>query len=124
MARKEPSLLAKGKAKIQQLPTRFSLRFAALRARQPTEKAGPSNTAPAIPDPIIISSDSEEEDLEMDPEGEDPEIDSDLEDEEIAEVANFQQGDNEYDEYFSDYFELAPPPSPDSSDESLPPTDD
>ncbi|MED6212675.1 hypothetical protein PIB30_085809 [Stylosanthes scabra] len=33
-------------------------------------------------------------------------------------------GDDEYDEYFADYFELAPPPSPDNSDESLPPTDD
>ncbi|MED6152806.1 hypothetical protein PIB30_095511 [Stylosanthes scabra] len=55
MAHKAPSPLAKGKAKIQQLPTRFSLR------------------------------DSEEEDPEMDPEGEDPEVDSANELEEVPE---------------------------------------
>ncbi|MED6185410.1 hypothetical protein PIB30_056828 [Stylosanthes scabra] len=42
MARKAPSPLAKEKAKIHQLPIQFSLSLAALRARQPTEKAGPS----------------------------------------------------------------------------------
>ncbi|MED6188517.1 hypothetical protein PIB30_086762, partial [Stylosanthes scabra] len=82
MARKPPSPLAKGKAKIHQLPTRFSLRLAALRARQPINKVGPSVSTPAAPDPTIISSDSEEdldpkgssseeEDPEMDPQGED-----------------------------------------------------
>ncbi|MED6163507.1 hypothetical protein PIB30_080581 [Stylosanthes scabra] len=50
----------KGKAMI---PTRFSLRLAALRARQSTDEAGPSNTAPINPDPIIISSDSESEEV-------------------------------------------------------------
>ncbi|MED6152952.1 hypothetical protein PIB30_096881 [Stylosanthes scabra] len=70
MARKASSPLAKGKA---------------LRARQPTEKVRPSNTAPAIPDLIIISSDSEEKDLEMDPEGEDPAVDSVNESEEVSE---------------------------------------
>ncbi|MED6225563.1 hypothetical protein PIB30_094815, partial [Stylosanthes scabra] len=86
MARKGPSPLAKGKAKLHQLPTRFSLRLAALGARQPIDKVGPSNSAPVMPDPIVISSDSEE-DREKDPKGsnseeEDPEMDPEGEDQE------------------------------------------
>ncbi|MED6162738.1 hypothetical protein PIB30_073436 [Stylosanthes scabra] len=53
-------MVPKGKATI---PTRFSLWLAALRARQSTDKAGPSNTALMNPDPIIISSDSESEEI-------------------------------------------------------------
>ncbi|MED6225093.1 hypothetical protein PIB30_090455 [Stylosanthes scabra] len=155
-------------------------------ARQPINKVRPSVSTPAAPDPIIISSDSEEdldpkgssseeEHPEMDPEGEDqganssdesgevpeyisgaepieeeeevpeyilgeglaadqdledeepeeenPEMDpgQDMEDEEMEEEAEQDPND---DEDFADYFELAPPASPDSSDESLPPTDD
>ncbi|MED6207156.1 hypothetical protein PIB30_033256 [Stylosanthes scabra] len=50
-----------------------------LRASQPIDKVGPSNSTPAMPDPIVISSDSEE-DREKDPKGsnfeeEDPEMD-------------------------------------------------
>ncbi|MED6172858.1 hypothetical protein PIB30_053840, partial [Stylosanthes scabra] len=83
-----------GKAKIHRPPTRFSLRLAALRARQPIDKAGPSSKTPAIPYPIIISSDSEED---LDPQGSsseeeelglDPEEDNhgkDSLDEEVAE---------------------------------------
>ncbi|MED6127954.1 hypothetical protein PIB30_093009 [Stylosanthes scabra] len=178
----------KGKATI---PTRFLLRLAALRARQSTDKAGPSNTAPINLDPIIISSDSKseevpeyilgaepmedeeeapeyaagdgmmenqdqaeedpEEDPEMDPEEdpeedleeeleeepeedpeedpeeeleEDPEEDPNLEGEEMEEVVNLQLGDNEYGKCFADYFELDPPPSPESSAGSPPPEDD
>ncbi|MED6175924.1 hypothetical protein PIB30_082894 [Stylosanthes scabra] len=48
MARKAPSPLAKGKAKIHQLPIRLSLRLAALRARQPIDKAGASVSTPAV----------------------------------------------------------------------------
>ncbi|MED6139894.1 hypothetical protein PIB30_088225, partial [Stylosanthes scabra] len=55
MTPKGLSPLANRTAKLQQLPTRFSLRLAAFRARQSTKKARPSNTAPAIQDPIIIS---------------------------------------------------------------------
>ncbi|MED6128533.1 hypothetical protein PIB30_098782, partial [Stylosanthes scabra] len=51
----------KGKAKIHQLPTRFSLQLAALRTRQSRDKAGPSNPAPITVEPIQISSDSESE---------------------------------------------------------------
>ncbi|MED6199993.1 hypothetical protein PIB30_081040 [Stylosanthes scabra] len=192
MAPKEPSPLAKGKAKLHQLPTQFSLRLAALRAHQPIDKVGPSNNAPAMPDPIVISSDSkedreedpkgsnsEEKDPEMDPEGENQEVDSadeseevpeyipgegqeenqnlgdeepeeegqgvddemdpnqdpeedpdeDEEDdpemeEEIEEPEVMEPDEDEYNEYFADYFELAPLPSPDSSIGSPPPTDD
>ncbi|MED6212888.1 hypothetical protein PIB30_087793 [Stylosanthes scabra] len=98
MARKGPSPLAKGKTKLQQLSTRFSLRLTALRARQPIGKAGPSNSAPVIPDPIVISydseedrkkdpkgSNSEEEDPEMDLEGENQEVDSTDKSEEVPE---------------------------------------
>ncbi|MED6188604.1 hypothetical protein PIB30_087494 [Stylosanthes scabra] len=56
----------------------------------------------------------EEEDLEMIP-------DQDMEDEEMEEETEQDPND---DEEFVDYFELAPLASPDSSDESLPPTDD
>ncbi|MED6117118.1 hypothetical protein PIB30_106963, partial [Stylosanthes scabra] len=56
-----------------------------LKACQPTKKARLSNTTPAIPDPIIISSDSKEEDPEMDLEGEDPKVDSANESEEALE---------------------------------------
>ncbi|MED6197328.1 hypothetical protein PIB30_055606 [Stylosanthes scabra] len=42
-----------------------------------------------------------------------------MEEEEMEEEAEQDPND---DEDFADYFELAPPPSPDSSDESLPPT--
>ncbi|MED6173242.1 hypothetical protein PIB30_057490 [Stylosanthes scabra] len=177
----------KGKAKIHRPPTRFSLRLAALSARQPIDKAGPSSRTLAIPDPIIISSDSEEDldpqgssfeeeepgldpeednhgedssdkevseyipedgpienqdpgeeepegpgaDHEMDPNPdleepeedpkEDPEEDPEMGEEEVEAV---EPSDDEYNEYFANYFKLAPPPSPDSSDESLPPTDD
>ncbi|MED6225890.1 hypothetical protein PIB30_097970 [Stylosanthes scabra] len=145
MARKAHSPLAKGKAKIHQLPTRFSLRLATLTARQPIDKVGPSVSTPAAPDPIIISSDSEEdlepkggnseeEDPEIDPEGEDqgdpeepeedleedPEEDPEMEEEE-AEV--MEPDEDEYNEYFANYFELGPPPSPYSSVGSPPPTD-
>ncbi|MED6128050.1 hypothetical protein PIB30_093920 [Stylosanthes scabra] len=171
-------LWPKGKATI---PTRFSLRLAALRAPQSTNEAGPSNTAPINPDSIIISSDSEseevleynpgaepmedeeeapeyvpgdgmienqdqaeedpEEELEEEPEEypekdpeeepeeepeEDPEEDpnQDPEDEEMEEVVKLQPRDDEYDEYFANYFELASPPSPDNSVGSPPPEDD
>ncbi|MED6200493.1 hypothetical protein PIB30_085649 [Stylosanthes scabra] len=57
---------------------------------------------------------TEEEDIEMIP-------DQDMEDKEIEEET---EQDPNVDEEFLDYFELAPPASPDSSDESLPPTDD
>ncbi|MED6226025.1 hypothetical protein PIB30_099438 [Stylosanthes scabra] len=176
----------KGKAKIQQLPTRFLLRLAALRTHQSRDKAGPSNSAPISAEPIEISSDSESEEVpvyipgagqsddkeipdyipedgpaenqdpedekpeEEDPE-EDPEEDSEeepkedpeeepeedleedpeedlenqgAEDEEMEQVVNLQPGDAEYDEYFADYFELASPPSLDSSTGSLPPEAD
>ncbi|MED6152155.1 hypothetical protein PIB30_089187 [Stylosanthes scabra] len=155
MARKAPSPLAKGKAKIHQLPTRFSLRLAALIARQPIDKAGPSVSTLATPNPIIISSDSEEDldpkdeskevpeyiredrpeenqDLgeeepeeedpnepEEDPE-EDPKEDPEMEKEE-AEV--MEPDEDECNEYFANYFKFAPPPSPDSSIGSPPPTD-
>ncbi|MED6186055.1 hypothetical protein PIB30_063122 [Stylosanthes scabra] len=62
-----------------------------------------------------------EEELEEDPE-EDP--NQDPEDEEMEVVVNLQPGDDECDEYFADYFELAPPPSPDSSAGSPSPEDD
>ncbi|MED6178040.1 hypothetical protein PIB30_103934 [Stylosanthes scabra] len=67
-----------------------------LRARQPIDKAEPSNSAPVTPDPIVISSDSEEdrekdpkvsnseeEDPEVDPEGENQEVNSTDESEEL-----------------------------------------
>ncbi|MED6140077.1 hypothetical protein PIB30_089750 [Stylosanthes scabra] len=159
----------KGKAKIHWPPTRFSLRLAALRACQPIDKAGPSSKTTVIPDPIIISSNSEEdldplgssseeeepgldpeednhgedspdeeeepespganhemdpnpdpEEPEEDPE-EDPEEEPEMGEEEVEAV---EPSDDEYNEYFANYFELVSPPSPDSSDESLPPTDD
>ncbi|MED6146993.1 hypothetical protein PIB30_039951 [Stylosanthes scabra] len=74
----------KGKAKLHQLPTCFSLSLAALRARQPADKDGPSNTASTSSNPIIIISDSEE-DSERDPkegdsEDEDPKMDHEEED--------------------------------------------
>ncbi|MED6202836.1 hypothetical protein PIB30_109564, partial [Stylosanthes scabra] len=153
---------------------------------------GPSNSAPVTPEPIVISSDyeedrekdpkgsnSKEEDAEMDPEGENQEVDStdeleevseyilgegqeenqnlgkeepeeegpradhemdpnqepeeDLEEdqeedpemkEEIEEPEVMEPDEDEYNEYFADYFGLAPPPCPDSSIGSLPPADD
>ncbi|MED6213361.1 hypothetical protein PIB30_092355 [Stylosanthes scabra] len=161
----------KGKAKIHQLPTRFSLRLAALRTRRSRDKAGPSNPAPISTERIEISSDSESEEVpeyilgagqsddeevpdyipedgpaknqdpeDEEPEEEDPEEDSEedskeepeedpeedlenkgAEDDEMEQVVNLQSGDAEYDEYFADYFELAPPPSPDSNTGSPPP---
>ncbi|MED6136457.1 hypothetical protein PIB30_056269 [Stylosanthes scabra] len=66
-------------------------------------------------------------DHEMDPNPdpeeleEDPEEDPEMGEEEVEAV---EPSDNEYNAYFTNYFELAPPPSPDSSDESLSPTDD
>ncbi|MED6187999.1 hypothetical protein PIB30_081787 [Stylosanthes scabra] len=59
----------------------------ALRASQPIDKARPSNSAPAMPDPIVISSDSEE-DREKDPKGsnseeEDPKMDPERENQEV-----------------------------------------
>ncbi|MED6151616.1 hypothetical protein PIB30_084158 [Stylosanthes scabra] len=59
-------MATKGKAKIHQPPTRFSLRLAALKACQPIDKAETSSRTPAISDLIIISSDSEED---LDPQG-------------------------------------------------------
>ncbi|MED6223929.1 hypothetical protein PIB30_078912 [Stylosanthes scabra] len=178
-----------GKAKIHQLPTRFSLRLAALRAHQPIDKARPSFSTPAAPDPIIISSDpekdlnpkgssSEEEDPKMDPEGEDQGVNSLDESEEVPEYIpgdgleenqdareeepeeegpgadhemdpriqrnqrktlkrtqrkiprwkkrrqkSWKPDEDEYNEYFANYFELAPPSSPDSSVGSRPATD-
>ncbi|MED6176337.1 hypothetical protein PIB30_087189 [Stylosanthes scabra] len=53
----------KGKAKIHQLPTRFSLRLAALRTRQSRDKAEPSNPAPISGAPMEISIDSESEEI-------------------------------------------------------------
>ncbi|MED6108338.1 hypothetical protein PIB30_022928 [Stylosanthes scabra] len=138
MARNKPSLVAKGKDKVHEPPTRASAMLAALGARQVaasqpetpsnfavpaprtakmtagmsvkyyrkqlTDRDGPSNTAPANPDPIDVSSDSEteagqedrkeegvnieedqEEDPEIDPEEDtkmDPEEDLDMEPEE------------------------------------------
>ncbi|MED6151390.1 hypothetical protein PIB30_082028 [Stylosanthes scabra] len=175
-----PDLRNNGKAKLHQLPTQFSLRLATLRACQPIDKVEPSNSAPATPDPIVISSDSEEdrekdpkgrnseeEDPEMDPEGENQEVDSideleenlgeeepeeegpeadhemdpnqdlevpeedpekdqeeDLEmEEEIKEPEFMEPDEDEYNEYFADYFGLAPPPCPDNSIGSPPPAD-
>ncbi|MED6159245.1 hypothetical protein PIB30_040545 [Stylosanthes scabra] len=150
---------------VDETPLCVRTRDVPLRTHQPTEKAGPSNTAPVIPDPIIISSDSEEDldlkdeseevpeyipgaepieeeeeeeipeyipgeglvagqDLEdEESEEEDPEMDpdQDMEDEEMEEEAEQDPND---DEDFVDYFELAPPTSPDISDESLLPTND
>ncbi|MED6212180.1 hypothetical protein PIB30_080715 [Stylosanthes scabra] len=92
MARKAPSPLAKKKAKLHQLPTRFSLRLVALRARQPIDKVGPSNSAPVMPDLIVICSDSEDDRKkdpkgsntdEEDPLGENQEVDSTDESEEV-----------------------------------------
>ncbi|MED6150478.1 hypothetical protein PIB30_072673 [Stylosanthes scabra] len=142
----------KGKAKVHQPPTRFSLRLAALKTRQSRDKARPSRTAPINAEPIEIRSDSnskenpgEEEpegpaaDHEMDPNPdleeleEDPEEDEDPEElEEIEEenemgeeeVEDVEPSDDEYQEYFADYFELAPPAIPDSSDDSTPHVDD
>ncbi|MED6200787.1 hypothetical protein PIB30_088643 [Stylosanthes scabra] len=95
MAHKGPSPLAKGKAKLH---TQFSLWLAALRASQTIDKARPSNSAPATPNPIVIGSNSEEdrekdpkcsnseeEDPEMDSEGENQEVDSTDESEEVPE---------------------------------------
>ncbi|MED6187720.1 hypothetical protein PIB30_079128 [Stylosanthes scabra] len=64
-----------------------------------------------------------EENLEEGPEEKDPEMgpDQDMENEEMEEEVEQVPND---DEEFVDYFKLAPPSSPDSSDESLPPTDD
>ncbi|MED6139764.1 hypothetical protein PIB30_086993 [Stylosanthes scabra] len=56
----------KGKAKIHRPPTRFSLQLAASRVHQPIDKAETSSRTPAILDPIVISSDSEED---LDPQG-------------------------------------------------------
>ncbi|MED6127885.1 hypothetical protein PIB30_092366 [Stylosanthes scabra] len=53
----------KGKAKVHQPPTRFSLRLAALKTRQSRDKAGPSRTASMNAEPIEISSDSESEEV-------------------------------------------------------------
>ncbi|MED6187105.1 hypothetical protein PIB30_073217 [Stylosanthes scabra] len=55
-----------GKAKIYWPHTRFSLRLAARRACQPINKAETSSRAPTTSDPIVISSDSEED---LDPQG-------------------------------------------------------
>ncbi|MED6159690.1 hypothetical protein PIB30_044555 [Stylosanthes scabra] len=64
----------KGKAKIHWPPTRFSLRLAACRARQPIDKAETSSRTPAKSDSIIISSDSEEN-LDSSSEKEEPGLD-------------------------------------------------
>ncbi|MED6140143.1 hypothetical protein PIB30_090230 [Stylosanthes scabra] len=53
----------KGKAKVREPPTRFSLRLAALKIRQSRDKAGPSRTAPINDESIEISSDSESEEV-------------------------------------------------------------
>ncbi|MED6150878.1 hypothetical protein PIB30_076853, partial [Stylosanthes scabra] len=153
------------------------------------------SNAPTTPDPIVISSDSEEdrekdpkgrnseeEDPEMDPEGENQEVDSideskevpeyipgegqeenqnlgeedpeeegpeadhemdpnqgpeepeedpeeDQEEdpemeEEIKEPEVMELDEDEYNEYFADYFVLAPPPSPDNSVGLPPPVDE
>ncbi|MED6188239.1 hypothetical protein PIB30_084144, partial [Stylosanthes scabra] len=42
----------KGKAKVHQPPTRFSLRLAALNTHQSRDKAGPSRTVPINVEPI------------------------------------------------------------------------
>ncbi|MED6177468.1 hypothetical protein PIB30_098404 [Stylosanthes scabra] len=51
---------------VDETPLCVHARDAPLRARQPIDKARPSSRTPAIPDPIIISSDSEED---LDPQG-------------------------------------------------------
>ncbi|MED6137201.1 hypothetical protein PIB30_062871 [Stylosanthes scabra] len=157
----------KGKAKVHQPPTRFSLRLAALKTRQCRDKAGPSRTAPMNAEPIEISSDSESEesddeevpeyipedgpaenqdlgeeeaegpgaDHEMDPNPdpeepeedpkEDPEEEEDPEeDPEMGKMEEEAEQDPNDDEDYVDYFELAPPPSPDSSAGSPLPEDD
>ncbi|MED6128058.1 hypothetical protein PIB30_094024 [Stylosanthes scabra] len=148
------------------------------KACQPIHNAGPSVSTPAAPNPIIISSDSEEdldpkgssseeEDPEMDPEGEDQGVNSSDESEEVSEYIPedgpeenqdpgeeepkeedldepeeypeedpeedpemeeeeaevMEPDEDEYNEYFANYFKLTPPPSPDSSIGSPPPTD-
>ncbi|MED6205280.1 hypothetical protein PIB30_016263 [Stylosanthes scabra] len=57
----QPSQMAPRKDKAPQLPTYFSKRLAALRARQARDEAGPSNAAPHIDEVIKISSDSDSE---------------------------------------------------------------
>ncbi|MED6222688.1 hypothetical protein PIB30_066799 [Stylosanthes scabra] len=160
----------KAKDKVHQPPTRFSLRFAALKTRQSRDKVGPSRTAPINAKPIEISSDSESKEVleyilgtgqsddevpeyipddwpaenqsprEEEPKGpaeepeeeEDPkEVDPEEAEEQVEEnemgeeeVKAVEPSDDEYQEYFADYFELAPPTSPDSSDDSIPPADD
>ncbi|MED6165626.1 hypothetical protein PIB30_101393 [Stylosanthes scabra] len=56
-------MASKGKAKVHQPPTRFSLQLAALKTRRSRDKAGPSHTAPINAEPIEISSDSESEEV-------------------------------------------------------------
>ncbi|MED6186276.1 hypothetical protein PIB30_065228 [Stylosanthes scabra] len=164
----------KGKAKVHQPPTRFSLRLAALKAHQSRDKAGPSRTVPINAKPIEISSDLESEEVleyipgtgqsddeepaenqnpgeeepgedhEIDPNPDPEEPEEDLEEEEDPEeedpeeleeqeeenemgkeqVEAVEPSDDEYQEYFADYFELTPPASPDSSNDSTPPADD
>ncbi|MED6188661.1 hypothetical protein PIB30_087997 [Stylosanthes scabra] len=53
--------MAPRKDKAPQMPTRFSRRLAALKARQTKDEAGPSNVAPHDDEIINISSDSEQE---------------------------------------------------------------
>ncbi|MED6121610.1 hypothetical protein PIB30_031827 [Stylosanthes scabra] len=53
-------LMAPRKDKAPQMPTRFSKRLAALKARQTRDEAGPSNAAPRYDEIINISSDSEQ----------------------------------------------------------------
>ncbi|MED6195945.1 hypothetical protein PIB30_042613 [Stylosanthes scabra] len=150
------------KHKTPQMPTRFSRRLAALKARQTRDEAGPWNAAPRGDEIINISSDSEQvqenvqeeggeieeeedipydgpEDGEMEEEEEDPEEDPEeeleqeqeegqdwVEEDEIEEEENDEEEDvpdlhpgiPDYDEYFHDYFKLAPPPSPASDEES------
>ncbi|MED6152324.1 hypothetical protein PIB30_090835 [Stylosanthes scabra] len=174
----------KGKAKVHQPPTHFSLRLAALKTHQSRDMAGPSRTAPINVEPIEISSDSVSEEVpeyipgtgqsddkevleyipedwptenqnpgeeepganhEMDP-NLDPEEEEDLEEEEeedpeeeeeedpeeeeepeeehgLEEVQEEAERDPSDDDEFRDYFALAPPASPDSSDDSTPPAD-
>ncbi|MED6220751.1 hypothetical protein PIB30_047829 [Stylosanthes scabra] len=65
----------------------------------------------------------DEPEEEEDPEEEDPEeLEEQEEENEIGEgqVEAVEPSDDEYQEYFADYFELAPPASPDSSEDSTP----
>ncbi|MED6185839.1 hypothetical protein PIB30_060855 [Stylosanthes scabra] len=71
-------LMAPRKHKTPQMPTRFSRRLAALKARQTRDEAGPSNAAPRDDEIINISSNSEQEQENVQEEG------GEIEEEEVS----------------------------------------